>query len=139
MSTIIRVIYNGYMYYTHIKHGLGCLGGLIIGCSSLQVLLVLLTVHVLMDSLALDAVHLVADGAVEAVHLVPAEAESLAVGGLAVVAVGVCTLCFPQALLVQLLQLLRCYHLREMGQRPEWKVEGTCTPLAGVLAVYLRS
>ena len=108
---------------THIEHGLGCLGSLIVGRPSLQVLLVLLAVHVLVDGLALDAVHLVADGAVEEVHLIPAEAESLAVGGLAVVAVGIRALRLPQALPVQLLQLLRRYHLREWGQGSRLKVE----------------
>ena len=94
------IIMDTYMYYTHIKHSLGCLGSLIIGCSSLQVLLVLLTVHVLVDSLALDAVQLAADGAVEVVHLIRIETESQAVGSLAVVAVIACAHCFLQGLFV---------------------------------------
>ena len=64
------------------------LRGFIIFRLSLQVILILLTVHSLVVGLAEDAVGLAADGALELVHLVLVDAPASAVGGLAVEAVG---------------------------------------------------
>ena len=64
---------------------------------------------------------LLTEWAVEMVDFIFVEAESLAVSGLAVVAVGSCTLCLAQASLVQTLQLLLRHQLwgrpGDRGQR----------------------
>ena len=90
----------------YLQHLLCFLGSLIVSSTPLQVILVLLAVHVLVNGLTQEAVLLLADGAVEVIHLVLVEAEPLAVVGTTVEAVGSCTLGLPESSLVQLLKLL---------------------------------
>jgi hypothetical protein len=97
----------------YLKHLLCFLGGFIIGSSPLQVVLILLTIHALVDSLAQDTVLLRANRAVELIDLVLIEAEPLAVGCAAVEAVWSCILCLPEASLIQSNKLFLGNNLRD--------------------------
>lgn len=112
-----KVSYSSFPYLQHFLGGLDCF---IIGCPPLQVILVPLAVHALMDGLAQEAIHLAADGAVELVHLILIETEPLTVGGAAVVAVGSHTLSLLQTSLVQLQKLLRSNQLHVC---PKWECQ----------------
>ena len=64
---------------THLQHLLCGLGSLIIGCTSLEVILVLLAVHPIMDGFTQDAVLFVAHLAGELIYIIVIETESFAV------------------------------------------------------------
>ena len=90
----------------YLKHLLRLLGRLVVGSSPLEVVLILLAVHILVDGLAQDAVFLATHRAVELVDLVLVEAETVAVGSAAVEAVGSSILGLSQTSLVQSIQFL---------------------------------
>ena len=80
---------RGYSVYIYLQHVLGGLGSSVVLRSSLQVVLILLAVHILVDGFAEKAVWLLANGAHKLIDFVLDEAEPLAVSVSAVEAIGV--------------------------------------------------
>ncbi len=77
----------------YLEHHLRCHGSLIIGRPPLEIVLILLTIHALVNSLTQETVTLVAHRTLELVYIVLIETESCTIGSLTMEAVGGGVLC----------------------------------------------
>ena len=102
---------------TYLQELLGGSGCGIICRLPVNVILVLFTVHALVDGLAQQAVGLVADGAGEVVDIVLVHAPTRAVCRLAVEGIFHDSLCLGYSTLLKLLKLSLCQHLHTTGRR----------------------
>ena len=100
---------------TCLQHLLSLFRSLIIGSPPLEVILIFLAVHALVDGLTQQAVPLLAKRTVELVHFILVVAEGLAVGRAAVEAVGCRTLCLHQTFAMEGFQLFFCDHLKKQS------------------------